>query len=75
MRASELIVARLGLATDSLDHPMWQDVHVVNGMEWASVHMDGKLLWRGIVAADRARALDELQAMEFLDVARAPLKL
>jgi hypothetical protein len=63
----------LGHPAPSLDHPMWAEVHVVNGMERARVSLDGRVLWDGIVARDRVARLDELQAMEIVDIERWPV--
>ena len=63
----------LGHPAASLDHPMWADVHVVNGMERARVSLDGVVLWDGIVARDKVAKLDELSAMQIVEIDRWPL--
>lgn len=59
-----LLVDMLGYPALSFDHPMWTDVHVINGFELATVSLDGQELWKGIVAADRVDRLDELERMD-----------
>lgn len=53
----------LGLQTDSLEHPQWQEVEILNDIRHVCVWFGNEVIWSGLMGADRFLSLHDLQEL------------